>query len=58
MKKVCILIIHLLIIICMITGCVNTNNIAKKQLYNAILSPNIQGVKEALDVDSSIVNKK
>lgn len=58
MKKVCIIIIHLLIIICMITGCVNTNNIAKKQLYNAILSPNIQGVKEALDIDSSIVNKK
>ena len=40
------------------TGCRNVVTNEKKQLYRAICDPNIQGVKEAVKNNKSIVNKK
>lgn len=49
----------LLIVLCLcLTGCNQKGRKEKKQLYYAIFSPNIQGVKEAIKKDKSIVNEK
>lgn len=49
----------LLIVLCLcLTGCNKKGRKEKKQLYYAIFSPNIQGVKEAIKKDKSIVNEK
>lgn len=49
----------LLIVLCLcLTGCSQKGRSEKKQLYYAISSPNIQGIKEAIKKDRSIVNEK
>ena len=54
LKIVCVFIL----ISCVILGCKRKEGVAQSQLKDSILQPNLQGVKEALRNNKSIVNKR
>lgn len=56
-RKISVLLLVMTLSFCF-TGCRNAVTNEKKQLYRAICDPNIQGVKEVVKNNKSIVNKK
>ena len=56
-RKIQVLLLIMILSFCF-TGCRNAVTNEKKQLYRAICDPNIQGVKEAVKDNKSIVNKR
>ena len=56
-RKISVLLLVMALSFCF-TGCRNAVTNEKKQLYRAIYDPNIQGVKEVVKNNKSIVNKK
>ena len=58
LKKILTIICTFILISCVILGCKRKEGVAQSQLKDSILQPNLQGVKEALRNNKSIVNKR
>lgn len=58
MKKILCIILCFACFLLMTGGCNGNKRTAQKQLFESIAVPNIQGVKEALKKDKSILNKR